>query len=168
MCFAFSLNGSGWPCRIWIWKHTGWTAVRQSGRLVYLGRRTPAWGKVNSLDINWKTRAKLRPCRIKQDVKIPQILQVNYLSLRNGLLEFLNSHLNPLLLWTCLDDAVNCRVNHRRLSEWCSLAWRVSDPEMPSAELPRAPGPWTWIEAGLATPAECFWNAHYDLLDVFP
>ncbi len=41
---------------------------RQSGRLDYLGHSTPAWGKMNNLDINGKTRVKL--WHMEQDILI--------------------------------------------------------------------------------------------------
>ncbi len=114
---------------------------RQSGRLDYLGHSTPAWGRMNNPDINGKTRVKL--WHMEQDILIYRWFVFLYAEVCES-----------FLIWTLFCFELD-------LVQWTE-AWLMGDCLMfisikgqwsGDAHSRTAPGPWTWIEAGLAMPA---------------
>ncbi len=113
---------------------------RQSGRLDYLGHSTPAWGKMNNPDINKNQSETVAHGTGHSN------LQVIRFSLRRGLWEL--PHLNPFLLWTDLVQWTEAWIMGD-----CLMFISIKGQWSGDAHSRTAPGPWTWIEAGLAMPA---------------
>ncbi len=114
---------------------------RQSGRLDYLGHSTPAWGKMNNPDINIKTRVKL--WHMEQDILIYRWFVFLYAEVcESFLIWILFCFELDLVQWTEAWIMGDCLMFISIKGQWSG-----------DAHSRTAPGPWTWIEAGLAMPA---------------